>query len=287
MDIEAQIDLARDQNTEFTERLDKYNTEKEEAEQNIGKFEEEIAAKEAEREKSTEDPAPHRAKAEEHRANIDTKMLKQLNEILNKASPEALCLGLEALVGILRNVNNANNIDVELFLKDPEKLLTKFKRMESHGLTYAHILKHKAGLEAQLPHFQNNNPNPGKDDKGKQLFNLFPFLAMIEWGVSFATAACIDLEKEDLDQQIAVLNQQLEDAKLLIERTTKVLEDIDEVKMVEYYEERPNDLAERKLTVDRIHIEDQRQAIAYQKELHNFEKTYFEKLRAAVKEANE
>ena len=71
MDIEAQIDLARDQNTEFTERLDKYNTEKEEAEQNIGKFEEEIAAKEAEREKSTEDPAPHRAKAEEHRANIE------------------------------------------------------------------------------------------------------------------------------------------------------------------------------------------------------------------------
>jgi len=71
---------------------------------------------------------------------------------------------MEALVGVFRDCNQATNIDVELFLKDPTKLLMKFKRMESHGLTYAYITKHKAELEACLDAFKLDNKNPGKDD---------------------------------------------------------------------------------------------------------------------------
>ena len=70
-------------------------------------------------------------------------MIQDVNVILEKSSPEHLITGLEALVGVFRNVNEANNIDVELFFKDPEKLITKFKRMDSHGLTYKHVNKHK------------------------------------------------------------------------------------------------------------------------------------------------
>ena len=207
--------------------------------------------------------------------------------ILTKSSPQKLVEAMEALVGVLRDCNQATNIDVELFLKDPSKLLTKFKRMESHGLTYAYIAKHKAELEASIDAFKRDNKNPGQDDQGRQQYNLFPFLSIIEWGVHFSTAAAIELKKDDLERSIKTLNQQLADAKLLIERNEQILTDIQEVEMQDYYENQPQTLAERKHTVDVIHIEDQRQSLAYQKELHHFEKTYFEKLRAAVKAAAE
>jgi len=107
----------------------------------------------------------------------------------------------------------------------------------------------------------------------------------MEWALEFSTAAAIELKKDDLERSIKSLEQQLADAKLLIERTEQIIADIDEVQMQEYYADQPQTLAERKHAVDVIHIDDQRQSLAYQRELHNFEKTYFEKLRAAVKEA--
>lgn len=105
--------------------------------------------------------------------------------------------------------------------------------------------------------------NPGKDANGKQLFNLHPFLPIIQWGVEFGAAATIELKKEDLERTIQNLEKQMADAKLLIERTEMVIKDIKEVEMEEYYEKVPMDLAERKLAVDQIHIEDQRQSIQY------------------------
>jgi len=58
---------------------------------------------------------------------------------------------MEAFVGLLRNCSQANNVDVELFFKDAKKLSNKLKRMESHGLKWAHVKKHKEELEAILP----------------------------------------------------------------------------------------------------------------------------------------
>ena len=270
---------------DFDTRFEKYQAEIAEAMANIGKYEESIDEKQADLKGSNEDPAPAKARAEAARALIDKRSLEEMNKILTTSSPKALVEGMEALVGILRNVNQATNIDVELFLKDPSKLLTKFKRMESHGLTYSHVEKHKKELEGVIDTFKQDNRNPGKDENGKQQYNLFPFLPIMEWGLEFATAAAIELKKDDLERSIKTLQQQLADAKLLIERTEQIITDIEEVKMSEYYDNQPHTLAERKHTVDVIHIEDQRQSLSYQKELHHFEKTYFEKLRAAVKEA--
>lgn len=53
--------------------------------------------------------------------------------------------------------------------------------------------------------------------------------------------------------------------------------------MAEYYEQQVKILTERKLTVDKIKLQDQEQAVEYQKKLFNFEKTYFEKLLELVK----
>jgi len=131
--------LSKENKADFDTKFEKYTVDKEEAEANIGTFEAAIEAKKEELVNSNEDPAPAKAAAEVARGKIDMKTLKELNVILTKSSPGKLVTAMEALVGILRNVNQANNIDVELFLKDPTKLLTKFKRMESHGLTYSHV----------------------------------------------------------------------------------------------------------------------------------------------------
>ena len=229
--IEAHIDLSREAKENFDTRFQKYQTEKSEAEGKIGEYEEAIALKEDELKSSNEDPAPAKAAAEQARAKIDKRQIEEMNKILTTASPQKLVEGMEALVGILRNVNQATNIDVELFLKDSTKLLTKFKRMESHGLTYSHVEKHKKELEGVIDAFKQDNKNPGKDKDGKQLYNLFPFLPIMEWGLHFATAAAIELKKDDLERSIRLLNQQLADAKLLIERTDQIITDIEEVQM--------------------------------------------------------
>lgn len=156
MEIEAQIDLARDAKAKFDERISKYNEEKAEAEGSISGIQDKITATEGELAEANDDPTPFKNAANEALERIDKRMIEELNKILSRASPAPLVRALEALVGILRNVNQANNIDVELFLKDSTKLLTKFKRMESTGLTYAYVRKHKAELEAELDAFKIN-----------------------------------------------------------------------------------------------------------------------------------
>ena len=80
--IEANIDLARDNLTEFEAKYQKYQTEKAEAEEQIGKYEEAIAEKETELKNSNEDPTPYKTAAEAARANISAKQLTDLNLIL-------------------------------------------------------------------------------------------------------------------------------------------------------------------------------------------------------------
>jgi hypothetical protein len=53
--------------------------------------------------------------------------------------------------------------------------------------------------------------------------------------------------------------------------------------MEEYYDTQVKALTERKLAIDKIKLQDQEQAVEYQKKLFNFEKTYFEKLLELVK----
>ena len=67
----------------------------------------------------------------------------------------------------------------------------------------------------------------------------------------------------------------------------KIMKDIEEVDMEEFYKAQPGALATRKYQIDQIHIVDQGQSLEYQKKLFHFEKEYLEKLKSAVKEANQ
>lgn len=147
--------------------------------------------------------------------------------------------------------------------------------MESHGLKYKHVIKHKADLERVLPEFEK------APAKGEQ--NLQPFAPLIRWGVAFSTAAEMQLKKENLRSEIEAAEDQLAESRLTIDRIKSVTDDINEMNMAAYYAEQKAKLIDRKMVIDKIVLTDQEQAVDYQKKLHGFEKIYFEKLLEAAK----
>ena len=284
--IQKELDLARGRDEAFKESLVKYENEKEEAAKTIEESKAAIQAKEDELASNSDDPAPYLAKAKEiYETLADSKnkkgnmeaIVKLVNETLNNHSPGMLVVGLEHFVALLRNSRSANNVDVELFFKDAQKLTTKLRRMEASTLKYDNVKIHRDELASVKGEFADN-PRPAKDE-----VNLGPFAPLIEWGVQFATGAEMILKVEKTKQDIRDLEEAVKTAELVIKRNETILEDIEEAKMGEYYSNQVINLEERKLIIDKIKLQDQEQAVDYQKKLFNFEKVYFEKLLELVK----
>lgn len=115
--------------------------------------------------------------------------MTQINEILEVASPDGLVRGLEELVGILRGVQKADNVDVELFFKDPVKLLTKLRRMKAErGSNIDYVKAHLEELrEIRAQYFSKDEmtvENPKR--KGEKQFNIYPFRHFIDWGIEYS-----------------------------------------------------------------------------------------------------
>lgn len=122
------------------------------------------------------------------RNQITERHVTQINEILEVAAPDGLVIGLEELVGLLRDVKQADNVDVELFFRDPVKLLTKLRRMKAADLNIDYVKAHLTALqEVKEQHFSRNEmtvENPKR--KGEKQFNIYPFRHFIDWGIEFS-----------------------------------------------------------------------------------------------------
>lgn len=285
--IQRELDLARSREEKFAGSLDKYDAEITEAQATIEEADKEIDNLRASQKTSSgADSGPHLARAKEiqeelnnikgNKQNINV-IVGNVNKTLQDNSPGTLVAGLEHFVAILRNSKTANNVDVELFFLDAKKLGTKLRRMEPSGLKYENITYHKEQLASIVDQFEDN-PRPGKDE-----VNLGPFKPLIEWGIEFASGAEIILKDQKIQEDIAVQEAKKTRAKRVIERNETIKQDIADANMAEYYESQVKTLTERKLTIDKIKLQDQEQAVEYQKKLFNFEKTYFEKLLELVK----
>lgn len=64
---------------------------------------------------------------------VTPKMIKNLNKILQNDSPATLVECLENFLSLLRNKANTTNADVELFMKDHNKLVIKMNKLETTG----------------------------------------------------------------------------------------------------------------------------------------------------------
>ena len=100
-------------------------------------------------------------------------IVKGINAIFESESPTHLVNGLEAFVGLLRGCKQATPVDLELFFMDAKKLSNKLKRMESHGLKYEIVKKHKEILEEEVKYFVDKQPESKTD------FNLGPYRPLI------------------------------------------------------------------------------------------------------------
>ena len=204
-------------------------------------------------------------------------LVKKLNVLLQNKSPAKLCLALEHFVALLRNSKVATNVDVELFFMDAKKLTTTLRRMDPATLKYDNVLAHRD----QLASMNNEKWFDEKPEQGE--VDITPFKPFMEWGFQFATGAEMILKVEKTKQDIKDLEESIKTAELVIERNDTILADIEEAKMSEYYSNQIIVLEERKLVIDKIKLQDQEQAVDYQKKLFNFEKVYFEKLLELVK----
>lgn len=227
----------------------------------------------------------HLAKSKELINDVTEAQVKLVNVTLLKETPESLVIGLEALVGLLRDAKKANNIDVELFFEEFSKFSNKLKRMEAGGLKLANVAAHTATMREIKPKFDAVfDSKAPKSEEDKDQMDLRPFASLIEWGIEFGSSAEIILKRDALEKEIIDLQKKRVQCELLKDRISQVQIDTKEVGMMEHYDEHEADIAKNKVTVDNIANTDQMQASKYQEILFKFEKNYFARLEEAYKQ---
>lgn len=123
---------------------------------------------------------------------ISKELIAEVNKIFYKDSPNDLIMGLEPLTAILRNKMSANNVDVEVYFKNPENLLAKLNRMEMRDANSDVIVSKLEMLKKAKPSFER--------EAGEGEISLHPFIPLIDWGIAFCEGAQVEIDikaKED------------------------------------------------------------------------------------------
>lgn len=192
-----------------------------------------------------------------------------MNKILESESPEGLVQGLEALVSVLRNKPFANNVDVELFFKHPEKLISKLRRMEMRDANREVITTKVGELEAARVKLEADDQG-GENDN----LNLSRFTDLISWGINFCKGAEIETKRKDCEQRVKRAVKASEDAKFALEKTTRLLGDMHKHKFADYFEGDRNGFETEFDNLKRIETTDKDQARKFQLSLHAFDEEF-------------
>lgn len=117
---------------------------------------------------------------------------------------------MEKFVGMLRNQPSANNIDVELYFKDAQKLSLKLEKIDASLLSYDVVENHMKDLAAMRGEINNA---PKYDSLWSNLY---------EWSVAFSEFAFATLRVVKVQNEIDVLQKEVDDLKILQSRAEKV-----------------------------------------------------------------
>lgn len=114
------------------------------------------------------DNGGHEDQAKQAKAKLATLLEKfskgsidKLSSYFEKEQNPSLCSGIECFVALLRGTRKASNVDVELYLKDYDKLMWKLKRAEVSHLDLVLIEYHKAQLGQIKNGFSGSHPDAG------------------------------------------------------------------------------------------------------------------------------
>lgn len=108
---------------------------------------------------------------------------------MKKSEITVLIKGLEAFTALLRNKDEAKNVDVQLYLEDFEKLRFKLEYIDAKTLTAKNVRKHRERLVENQKALQSSE-------------KLSKFKVFIEWGIQFADYALIVLGESEAQKDI-------------------------------------------------------------------------------------
>lgn len=162
-------------------------------------------------------------------------MISRINQLFDADSPEGLVQGLEALVGVLRNNEYANNVDVELFFKSEDKLISKLRRMEMREAD-------KNVVTSKLAMLKEAKAKMQADTTGKA--KTCQYLPLINWGISFCEGGIVDTELKDLEQKVAAAKVAHEEAKHRLMTTQRLNNDLQRFCFERFFEERKGFMTE-------------------------------------------
>lgn len=143
--------------------------------------------------------------------DIKEPLIKKFNELLYEETPAVLIAGIEPFVALLRNKEQANNVDVELFFKVPANLISKLGRMDMASMDEAVVSMKLEELNAALGPIEQ-----AKGDTPKT--NFAQYALFIKWGISFCRGAQIDLKIKQQEDRVTELQKDLTQKKIDLQR---------------------------------------------------------------------
>lgn len=147
------------------------------------------------------------------------KLVTKLYKTLENTDVEPLTLVLESIVGALRNVETASNVDVELYLKKFEGFMYSMGKVDPHKVKKSHAQTWMMVVEQQKDAFTNiDNP------KFKVCQEFFPFYL---WLSAFMRLTFFSIEDDKHKKKINDFNGQIDSNNKVIQMDKTLIENLE------------------------------------------------------------
>lgn len=155
-------------------------------------------------------------------------MNKKLNLLFEVDSPDYLVPGAEAYTGLIRGTKFANNIDVELYFANHDKLDHKMKKIindvEGRGWNLEYVHKHQTTLNSVIGSIKSES-------------YVSPFQDYILWAIEFGKVAEKILQAEVEKKAIKKIEENLKAWNLEMERLLRIQKALEENGVDDFYKE--------------------------------------------------
>lgn len=164
-------------------------------------------------------------------ALITPTLLKAMNKQLLVRQPKWLPV-VEHFVGLIRNVQQANPKDVQLYLSDHKKLIIKLNKQvnNAHTLTLKYVKLHHEALSLLSSMF----PEAKSAQKGDSMEDGH-IRSILEWSLTFGEYAGKMLEKVEIQAKLDALNDRFEEQKLKRDRVSNIKHDVETLDVTQIY----------------------------------------------------
>jgi hypothetical protein len=211
---------------------------------------------------------------------FDKETQKKLFQYFEMENNPSLVAGIQGFVALLRNNKTGNNVDVELYLKDFDKLMFKLKRADVTSLSLTTVQHHQKMLQQVAAAFTTSSHH----DYGV-CCEYASYIAWAQAFVEYAQHAIVLNQEKQGNDVLGETKEKLTEKRAALVECQKLIED-EGVK--NFFINQELTLRSRIDDYEFIADEDLNQAKGYQETYAKFEQKYFSGLNdviAALKES--